>query len=250
MKKMFSVLLVVVLMMSLSVTAFATNYTQAQDVSSPVTATYVAGGAGGTVFSVDVEWSAMNFTYQAPKWAQWDAENHKYTDAVSGGWTGSGTVTITNHSNVALDVTPGYTMNSGYADTILVFKDGDTAINGAMIVASAADTNAAVEKTITVTADGKLASGASQTEIGSVKVTIAESDYVSLETAQILYQNMNDLASAMENSGHTDANVFRTYAVGFYGSIYSFKNGTIDQTTFNSRYASALADYNQYMAMM
>ena len=250
MKKLLSMMLVLVLMMSLSVTAFAANYTEEQDVSTTVTATYVAGGAGGTVFSVDVEWSAMDFTYQAPKWAQWDAENHKYTDAVTGGWTGSGTVTITNHSNVALDVTPGYTMNTGYTDTTLVFKDGDTAIDGAMIVASAADTNAAVEKTITVTADGKLASGANQTEIGTVKVTIAESDYVSLATAEALYANMVDLHTAMEAVNHAEKDVFATLAAAFYANIDSYKKGTMDQAAFNSKYASALASYNTYMAMM
>ena len=67
-----------------------------------VTGTYVDGLASGDVFSVDVEWDNLSFNYMAAD--TWDPETHTNT---GGGWEENvtGSVTVTNHSNIAVTVT-------------------------------------------------------------------------------------------------------------------------------------------------
>lgn len=256
MKKTISVLLTLVLMLSLSVTAFAASATTAPATdSADINATYVAGAAGGVVFSVDIEWSAMNFTYQAAGQPVWDPETHNYSEAIPEKWEGSGTVTITNHSNTALDVTPSYAMDSGYEATELNFTVDGEAVNGAVIVESAADTNAAVEKVITVTPKGKLASGANG-KIGTVTITVDESEYVSLTTARTLANDMQILVnkrSAEHYENGTDAeksadSAFRNYAQSFLNEIEGFESGSKTQDQLNAAYKTALTHYNGYLA--
>ncbi|MBR4077655.1 MAG: hypothetical protein IKK17_03515 [Oscillospiraceae bacterium] len=254
MKKTISVLLTLVLMLSLSVTAFAADATVAPATdSADINATYVAGAAGGVVFSVDIEWSAMNFTYQAAGQPVWDPETHNYSEAIPEKWEGSGTVTITNHSNTALDVTPSYAMDSGYEATELNFTVDGEAVNGAVIVESAADTNAAVEKVITVTPKGKLASGANG-KIGTVTVTVDESEYVSLTAANALVSDMVTLSEKrrVEENKTTEEEdalaTFDTVRTSFRNTIEVFSMGGITQEEFNTEYKKALAYYNNYIA--
>ena len=254
MKKTISVLLTLVLMLSLSVTAFAASATTAPATdSADINATYVAGAAGGVVFSVDIEWSAMNFTYQAAGQPVWDPETHSYSEAIPEKWEGSGTVTITNHSNTALDVTPSYTMDSGYEATELNFTVDGEAVDGAVIVESAADTNAAVEKVITVTPKGKLASTANG-KIGTVTVTVDESEYVSLTAANALVSDMRALeimraAEGNETTEEAGARAtFNNVESKFRNMIEVFSMGGMTQEEFNTEYKKALAYYNNYMA--
>lgn len=254
MKKTISVLLTLVLMFSLSVTAFAANVDSSPaSESADVNATYVAGSSGGVVFSVDIEWTAMNFTYQAAGQPVWDPESHSYSDAVPASWSGSGTVTITNHSNTALDVTPSYTMDSGYEATTLTFTADGEAIDGSVVVGSAADTNAAVKKVITVTPGGSLASTADG-KIGTVTVTVAESEYVSLEAANALVGDMAALereraAAGNETSEEAAARAtFNNVTNSFRNTIEVFFGGGLTQEEFNAVYKSALAYYNNYLA--
>lgn len=254
MKKTISILLTLVLMLSLSVTAFAANATTAPTTDrADINATYVAGAAGGVVFSVDIEWSAMNFTYQAAGQPVWDPETHSYSEAIPEKWEGSGTVTITNHSNTALDVTPSYAMDSGYEATELNFTVDGEAVNGAVIVESAADTNEAVEKVITVTPKGKLASDANG-KIGTVTVTVDESEYVSLVAAEALLANMKDLSFARREfmNGTEDEqyayNCHETELVNLEMAIEAMKEGTDTQDNLNLYYNRALKVYNGYLS--
>ena len=254
MKKTISILLTLVLMLSLSVTAFAANASTAPATdSADINATYVAGAAGGVVFSVDIEWSAMNFTYQAAGQPVWDPETHSYSEAIPEKWEGSGTVTITNHSNTALDVTPSYAMDSGYEATELNFTVDGEAVDGAVIVESAADTNAAVEKVITVTPKGKLASDANG-KIGTVTVTVDESEYVSQATANALLSDMIALEAMRGAEGNETTEeagaraTFNEMLMKFRNTIEDAYIGNITQEEFNTAYKTSLAYYNNYMA--
>ncbi len=91
-----------------------------------------------TVYSVDVEWGAMTFEYEASKW---NPETHKTEPGT--GWqvydsaadkvlddtqAAINKVTVTNHSNAPVYATLSYTGNESYADITGSFtkKDGDT----------------------------------------------------------------------------------------------------------------------------
>ena len=109
-------------MLSFSIPAFAAEETGVPEGSynAEVTGTYVAGTTGGTVFSVDISWSGMSFTYHAEQEPVWDAENHTYSDAKAAYWEGTGTITVTNHSNAAVTANVAYTpvTNTGVTGTL------------------------------------------------------------------------------------------------------------------------------------
>ena len=88
--------------------------------SHDVTATYRAdssGGAGGKVYSVDITWGDMAFTYTAEA-GIWDPTTHKTTDAEGGVWTvnndGGNTITVTNHSNTGVTAAFSYAADTGF----------------------------------------------------------------------------------------------------------------------------------------
>ena len=121
MKKILSFVLALVMVMALSVTAFAAEYT---DVDSPkennvdVTAGYTAGvdTKGATVYKFNVSWNASDksLKYVGEKaeyvWNVSDSKNLHYernvTNAAQAGWSGSYVldVTVTNYSNAALSL--------------------------------------------------------------------------------------------------------------------------------------------------
>ena len=66
--------------------------------------------AKSTVISVDVTWGSMEFTYNV---GDWDPDTHQY----EGGWTcdeDENKITVTNNSNIAIDVTCEYTKAQDY----------------------------------------------------------------------------------------------------------------------------------------
>ena len=69
MKKIISLILAMVMVLSLSVTAFAAELdgaNKSEDID--VSAKYVDGVTGGTVYSVDVSWGAMEFRLTLRIW--------------------------------------------------------------------------------------------------------------------------------------------------------------------------------------
>ena len=111
MKKLFATLLAVAMLASVSVTAFAaeTNH-GTQDTEITVNGSYVSGAAGSSVISVDIEWEAMNFTYSATSEGTWNPATHAYDGQTEGGWSdNTPAITVTNHSNVAVNATLGFT---------------------------------------------------------------------------------------------------------------------------------------------
>ncbi|HKM28791.1 MAG TPA: hypothetical protein VJY37_03825 [Anaerovoracaceae bacterium] len=116
MKKLLSLVFALALCMSLTTTAFAATTTAAigdydtNDVygSGVNTANHsiiaMLGGAAAPVISVDVTWGDMVFLYGVND--VWNPSTHKYTRETAA-WTPQGdcTVTVANHSNVAIKST-------------------------------------------------------------------------------------------------------------------------------------------------
>lgn len=156
MKKVLSFVLALVMVMALSVTAFAVDYT---DVNTPkennveVTAGYTAGSEnkGATTYKFNVSWSASDISLkyvgeQAEYvWDVSDSTNLHYRKDVKNddaGWSGSYVldVTVTNYSNAALSLKTTATAtqdlfnitNNGEKDQTVanaaVDKDNDNAV--------------------------------------------------------------------------------------------------------------------------
>ena len=119
MKKLFATLLAGAMLASLSVTAFAETNNGTQDTEITVNGKYTPGATTGEIISADISWDAMDFTYTAPSQGTWNPVTHTYDGATAGGWSdNTPAITVTNHSNVAVNATLGFTANvTGVAGT-------------------------------------------------------------------------------------------------------------------------------------
>ena len=169
MKKIIAIALALVMTLALSVTCFAAL---PDDQTSDVKATYAAGGnAADVVYSVDVAFGDMEFTY-TDKANKWNPETHAY-DIPTGeaSWSSTtNTVAVTNHSNAVVNVTFEYEAKAGYTGISGSF-DGEATVELPSAVGKAKTAaELTVSKTLTLT--GALASNtAAKTAIGTVTVS-------------------------------------------------------------------------------
>ncbi len=168
MKKIISMVLALVMVMSLSITSFAVG--KGESSSADVKATYNSGADAGKIYSVDITWSGMSFTYTDAD-TKWNPQTHTYDPTSEPFWS-EGTITITNHSNAAVTATSSYTAEAGYEGISMTFSNESvnvaTADNG---VDGAA--GSAVTETIKAKPEGALSEGVSDVKIGMITITIS-----------------------------------------------------------------------------
>ena len=174
MKKLITIMLAVVLVLSVSVTAYAaTIETENGSESKDVMAKYVENINTVHVCSVDVEWGAMEFTYTASATKTWNPDTHQYVVSdEKAAWSASGnTVTVTNHSDTDVDVTFAFDALDAFdAITGSFDKTGAQTLTSAVNVAY----EEAANVTATLTLSGKLADTTKTlTKIGIVTVTLS-----------------------------------------------------------------------------
>lgn len=114
MKKLIATALALTMTLSLSTTALAAGNVDGAGVGSQdpidVTAKYNDSTADPIVYSVDLKWDDMTFTYNESGTRTWDPDTHTYTDTTSAGWDKTyAAVTATNHSNTEVTVSFTYT---------------------------------------------------------------------------------------------------------------------------------------------
>ena len=172
MKKITTLLAAAALTCAMGTTAFAADQdgVNTGDYTADVKGTYQAGGASATVYSVDITWEDMSFTYTAAGQGTWDPENHSYTGGSEASWSSSKNITVTNHSNAAVTATAAFQADTGYTDVTMTFGE-----NNGNTIATAVGTQVgeAPSATITVTPGGTLADTANGGKIGTITVTIA-----------------------------------------------------------------------------
>ena len=175
MKQIFTLALTFLLIFSLvTVTAFAPNdkiEATGGTATKDVTASYHSGAGGSPVYSVDITWGSMAFTYSEGSGSSWNPNTHTYTSSGAGGWSHSGnTVTVTNHSNAQVTAKLTYTSETGYEGISGSFGDKST-MN--LKTAVGTEVYAAPTDTAALTLSGTLASTVSDsTQIGTITVTI------------------------------------------------------------------------------
>lgn len=138
-----------------------------------VKAKYVDSTVSGTVYSVDVAWGAMEFTYTRSGSKDWDPTNHDYVDRTTSAWTASGNeIRVTNHSNTAVKASFAYQSADGYTAVSGNFSHADVTLPSA--VGKATDSAELTGET-TLTLTGELnRDTTAATKIGNVTVTISK----------------------------------------------------------------------------
>ena len=128
-------------------------------------------------YSVDLSWTDMTFTYTRrdthvwnPLTHTWNPKNHSYKTTTRNKWTDKeATITVTNHSNVDVQVTVAY------------IPEPDTDIKGilknasAMLKAGAIGDYAGADSmtaTLTVSGTPKDITNATETSVGKLRITI------------------------------------------------------------------------------
>lgn len=172
MKKNISFILILVLIFSLSISVFAaedenTDITKSANVTGTYDATDVS-----KVYSVDISWSDLKFTYTGAYKGEWNPEKHNYEGATEAGWNdGEGMITVTNHSNTDITATPVYKATEGYESANMIFGSNSlkvaTADNG-----TNGEAGHAVTETISVKPSGSLPEGTTEAVIGTITITI------------------------------------------------------------------------------
>lgn len=174
MKETISVLLVLALSLCMGITAFAEEIvTNGGKASTNVKATYVPDNDNtGTVYSVDVDWGSMEFTYTTSG-AIWDPENHLYTGGTAA-WScaqDANKITVTNHSNTAVQVSLAYTSGDNFKGAIGTFGENNNSFP--LSTAAGKSLGEADTQSRFLTFSGDLSYGLGKpTTIGSVTVTI------------------------------------------------------------------------------
>lgn len=129
MKKIISFALAIMMVATMSVTAFAATIDNNNpNASIPVKGTYQSGsGATGEgTISVDVSWSAMEFTYTGASQGEWNPDIHDYKDGTAGSWsTNKGTITVKNHSDVAVTASYEFKATTGLNVTGTFYTKGE-----------------------------------------------------------------------------------------------------------------------------
>lgn len=135
-----------------------------------VNARYQVQTKAPATYSVDLAWSDMTFTYVQEEKLTWNAKDHSYKSRSSGKWENNkGAVTVTNHSNVDIQVEITYTPldDTGITGTL---KNGSRKLKAG----KEGDYEGAAKMTATLTVSGKPNEKvtAQGTKIGSLKITI------------------------------------------------------------------------------
>ena len=173
MKKITTLLAAAALTCAMGTTAFAADQdgVSTGDYTADVNGTYQAGGA--VVYSVDIAWTDMNFTYTGAGEGTWDPETHQYSGSSEGAWTASNdSITVTNHSNAAVKATASYQAETGYESTTMTFGNNEATVATAV----GTEVDSAPSATITVTPGGTLAESANGGKIGTITVSIAAAE--------------------------------------------------------------------------
>ena len=139
-----------------------------------ISGTYTPGAVADEIISVDVAWEAMDFTYTGPSQGTWNPVTHTYEGATKGGWSNNTpAITVTNHSNVAVNATLSFTANvTGVVDTFT--EVSGTENDNILELATAEGTT--LENAPTATANFGISGAAIDADktLGTITVTIAK----------------------------------------------------------------------------
>ena len=196
MKKLFAALIAIIMLASMSVTAFAAENTGATPTDITVNGTYTPGATADEVISADIAWDAMDFTYTGASQGTWNPATHAYEGATEGGWSdNTPAITVTNHSNVAVNATLSFTANvTGVVGTFT--EVSGTENDNILELATAEGTVVADAPTASANFGISGAAIDADKTLGTITVAIAKA----VETATVV-TTFEELQAAVNNGG-------------------------------------------------
>ena len=155
---------------------FGTPAAGNEDREITVNGSFVPGTAADEIISVDVAWEAMDFTYTGASQGTWNPVTHAYEGAIEGGWSdNTPAITVTNHSNVAVNATLGFTASvDGVIGTFT--EASGTANDSVLELATAVGTESANAPTATANFGISGAAIDANKALGTITVTIAKAE--------------------------------------------------------------------------
>lgn len=179
MKKILSSLISFVMVLSMSTTAFAAEGSVTNqgigEQTIDVTARYTASTSTEPVYSVDIAWDNMTFTYSESGVRIWNPENHTYTANRSGEWDKTtADITVTNHSNADVTVKLTYTADTANGNTGVT---GTLSNAGGILAAGAEGKPDEAEQIISTLTVSGIPNGnvtADGVRVGTITVTISK----------------------------------------------------------------------------
>ena len=166
MKKIITLLMALAMVMSLSVTAFASDLGGSKD----VTAKYEQNESEQPIYNVDLNWGDLTFTYTETTTKVWNPDTHTYDTTTTGSWDKTeSSITVTNHSNVSVDVSMSVTPVGGTGVNVTLIGGSSTLAAGAVD-----NVDGAASVTGTVKISGKPNSTVTEAgiKVASITVTI------------------------------------------------------------------------------
>lgn len=163
MKKVLAIIFVLIMVMQMSTGALAVTASGGSQ-SAEVTGTYASKDVK-TVYSVDITWEGLSFTYNEAFKGEWNTTSHTYENSTEAGWNNNkGTFLIVNHSNAAVKAIPAYQYNEGFETTGMSFSSNPLNL-------ASAESGTAQTGTISVTPTGTLPKNTNGV-IGTITITI------------------------------------------------------------------------------
>ena len=225
MKKVISMILVLVLVLSMGITAFAAEVPEGE--SQSIKATYSVADSKA-VYKVDIAWGGMVFNYASGMENVWNPETLKFEIAQKGepSWTpaeeGGDTVTVTNHSNAPVGIKIAYTKAENGVEGTL--ENGsftlDSADNGVDGAAGTPTANSAKLSLSTENIPESFTDGSANVTLGTITVTIKQNDTLVSSEAELL--------AALEKGGNIMLTGDITVSDEYWGGYEITKNTTID----------------------
>ena len=223
-----------------------------------ISGTYTPGAAADEIISADIAWDAMDFTYTGASQGTWNPVTHTYEGATEGGWSNNTpAITVTNHSNVAVNATLGFTANvTGVVGTFteasgtendnvleLATAEGTEVANAPTATANFGISGAAIDVdktlgTITVTI-AKAGESGGVTTFEDLQAAVNAGGTVKLGGDITLESSLNIEAATpvvLDLNGHTITGSGRSVCVWLLSGSCTIRGGSITATGDNAVY--------------
>ena len=179
MKRFFTMLAAVLaLVICVTFTAFAETDTIDQENGTTditVSGTFESGFVAEEIISVDLSWGSMSFTYYDTDEGEWDEEHHVYEGAYDAYWDcedDANKITITNHSNTAVEAQLSFAKVEGSNIVGSFIETAEEANDGVVGLATAVETAVADAPKADVYFEIQSGSLASSGTLGTITVKI------------------------------------------------------------------------------